>query len=83
MESLLQIAALPEPVLTVTANTPLELLRVAYHLGNRHVPLEIAPTYLRLTKDPVLSQMLYSLGVEVTAGVLPFQPEAGAYGHQN
>lgn len=81
MESLLEIAAQPEPVLTVTAKTPLELLRVAYHLGNRHVPLEIAPTYLRLTKDPVLSQMLYSLGVEVTAGVLPFQPEPGAYGH--
>ena len=81
MESLLEIAAQPEPVLTVTAKTPLELLRVAYHLGNRHVPLEIAPTYLRLSKDPVLSQMLYSLGVEVTAGVLPFQPEPGAYGH--
>ncbi len=81
MVEVLQIAALPEPVLTVTAKTPLELLRVAYHLGNRHVPLEIAPTYLRLSKDPVLSQMLYSLGVEVTAGVLPFQPEPGAYGH--
>ncbi|MGK7872533.1 MAG: urease accessory protein UreE [Xenococcaceae cyanobacterium] len=78
-----RIAAKPEPVLTVTAKNPLDLLRAAYHLGNRHVPLEIAPTYLRLSSDSVLKEMLEQLGVEVTDEVLPFQPEIGAYGHNH
>jgi len=75
------ILARPEPVLTVTAVTPLQLLRAAYHLGNRHVPLEVTATYLRLSPDPVLEDMLRQLGVEVTAEVAAFAPEAGAYGH--
>lgn len=76
-----RVTAKPEPVLTVTAKTPLDLLRAAYHLGNRHIPLEIAPTYLRLSPDPVLQAMLEHLGVEVLAEVAPFEPEVGAYGH--
>jgi urease accessory protein len=75
----LRIAAKPEPTLTVTGKTPLDLLRAAYHLGNRHVPLEISPTYLRLSPDPVLESMLVKLGVSVTAEIIPFQPEIGAY----
>lgn len=81
--SLVRIAAKPEPVLTVTAQTPLLLLRAAYHLGNRHVPLEIAATYLRLSPDPVLRTMLEQLGIDVLEAVLPFQPELGAYGHSH
>ena len=77
------IAAKPEPVLSVTAKNPLDLLRAAYHLGNRHIPLEIASTYLRLSPDPVLKGMLEQLGVEVQEEVLPFQPEIGAYGHRH
>jgi urease accessory protein len=69
-----------EPVLTITAQTPLDLLRAAYHLGNRHVPLEITATYLRLSPDPVLQKMLEQMGMEVEEAVLPFQPEIGAYG---
>lgn len=57
------------------------LLRAAYHLGNRHVPLEIGATYLRLSPDPVLRTMLEQLGMNVLEAVLPFQPELGAYGH--
>ncbi len=76
-----QIIAKPEPVLTVTADSPLALLRAAYHLGNRHVPLEVTPTYLRLSPDPVLQAMLSGLGVHVTEAVLPFHPEVGAYTH--
>jgi urease accessory protein len=75
----LQIIAKPEPVFTVTAEDTLTLLQTAYHLGNRHVSLEIAPTYLRLTPDPVLKAMLHQLGVMVTEEVVPFEPESGAY----
>lgn len=81
--TLVQVVAKPEPVLTVTAETPLELLRAAYHLGNRHVPLEIAPTYLRLSPDSVLKDMLEHLGVEVREEVVPFEPETGAYRHSH
>lgn len=81
--SLVRIVAKPEPVLIVTATTPLQLLRAAYHLGNRHVPLEVTTDYLRLTPDPVLKSMLEQLGVQVTEAVLPFEPEAGAYGHSH
>jgi len=77
------IAAKPEPLLIVTAKTPLDLLRACYHLGNRHVPLEIAPGELLLNPDPVLQSMLEHLGLEVRAAVLPFQPETGAYGHSH
>jgi urease accessory protein len=78
---LVRVVAKPEPVLTVTADTSLDLLRAAYHLGNRHVPLEITATYLRLTPDPILRGMLEQLGLQVMESVQPFQPEAGAYNH--
>ncbi|WP_407890714.1 urease accessory protein UreE [Scytonema sp. NUACC26] len=80
---LVRIAAKPEPVFTVTAQTLLDLLKAAYHLGNRHVPVEIATTYLRLSPDPVLRTMLEQLGLEVKEEVTPFQPESGAYGHHH
>ncbi len=79
-ETLIRIQAKPEPVLTVTACDPLDLVRAAYHLGNRHVSLEITPTYLRLSPDSVLRDMLEHLGLTVTEAVAPFQPESGAYG---
>jgi len=78
---LVRVVAKPEPVLTVTAKNPLELLRAAYHLGNRHVALEITPTYLRLSADSVLQAMLEHLGLEVTPETQPLEPEMGAYGH--
>lgn len=77
------VQAKPEPVLTVTAKTPLALLKAAYHLGNRHVALEITTTYLRLSPDPVLKTMLEQMDLEVKEEVVPFQPEVGAYGHQH
>ncbi len=76
-----QVVAEPEPVLTVTADQPQGLLRAAYHLGNRHVPLEATATYLRLRPDPVLQTMLEQLGVTVIEEICPFRPEAGAYHH--
>jgi urease accessory protein len=79
----IRIAAKPEPVLTVTAQKPVDLLRASYHLGNRHVALEVTPGYLRLSPDPVLQAMLEQLGVEVREEIVPFQPETGAYGHSH
>jgi len=78
-----KIIAQPEPVITVKANTELDLIRAAYHLGNRHVPLEITSTYLRLSPDSVLESMLVKLGLEILAEVAPFYPEKGAYGHHH
>lgn len=81
--TVIKIAAKPEPVLTVTAQTPVDLLRASYHLGNRHVALEVALDYLRLSPDSVLQAMLEQLGVEVREETVPFQPETGAYGHSH
>jgi urease accessory protein len=78
---IVRIAAKPEPVLTVTSHNPIDLLRAAYHLGNRHVPLQVTSSYLRLSPDPVLQAMLEQMGVDVKEEVVPFQPEIGAYGH--
>lgn len=79
--SLVRVIAKPEPVFTVTAKTPLDLLKAAYHLGNRHIALEINTTYLRLAPDPVLKTMLEHLDLQVTEEIVPFQPESGAYRH--
>lgn len=77
-----RVMAKEQPVLTVTAPTPQPLIQAAYHLGNRHVPLQIAPTWLRLEPDSVLEAMLQQLpGIELVAEIAPFEPETGAY-HQ-
>ncbi len=79
-----RVRARAEPVLTARAGDPFLLLRAAYHLGNRHVALEVGRGYLRLAPDPVLADMLRQLGLTVSIDTLPFQPEAGAYsGHSH
>lgn len=84
---LVRVRAAPETVSTVTAPDPLALLRAAYHLGNRHVALQISPDWLRYRHDHVLDDMARALGLSVTVEQAPFEPEAGAYqggghGHQ-
>jgi len=75
-----QVLAAPEPVLTVTSPHPLHLLQAAYHLGNRHVSLEITLDYLRLSPDPVLLHLLTAhLQVTVIEEIAPFFPLVGAY----
>lgn len=76
----LQIIAAHEPVYDVVAETSKALMCAAYHLGNRHVPLQIGDGWLRLEQDHVLKEMLLGLGMNVTATQAPFEPEAGAYG---
>lgn len=78
-EVIVGIAAKLEPVLIVTSRHAVDLLRAAYYLGNRHVPLQITPSYLRLPRDPVLQSMLEQLGVKVQEEIAPFEPEIGAY----
>jgi len=77
------VLAKPEPVLTVTAHHALDFLRAAYHLGNRHIALEVTETYLRLSPDSVLEDMVLQMGLTVTKESQPFQPEAGAYHHHD
>ncbi|WP_019501926.1 urease accessory protein UreE [Pseudanabaena sp. PCC 6802] len=81
-KQLVRVIAKPEPTIAVTARTPLDLLRAAYHLGNRHIPLEIALDRLRLEPDPVLVDMLQQMGLHAIEEIAPFQPEAGAYASQ-
>jgi urease accessory protein len=77
----LAILAADEPLLHVTSGDRLTLLRAAYHLGNRHVSLEVNLDYLRLAPDPVLADMLRGLGVNVEEITAPFFPERGAFHH--
>jgi urease accessory protein len=74
------VRAAPEAVMVVRADHPHGLLRAAYHLGNRHIPVEVRPEYLKLEYDYVLADMLRGLGAHVEEALLPFEPEAGAYG---
>jgi urease accessory protein len=82
---IIQVVAQPERVLHVECDTPHGLARAAYHLGNRHVPVEVGDGYLRIADDHVLADMLRGLGARVTEMEAPFEPEAGAYanGHHH
>lgn len=75
-----QVVAAQEPVYNVIAPTQRDLMCAAYHLGNRHVPLQIGDGWLRLEQDYVLKDMLIGLGMQVAETMAPFEPEAGAYG---
>ncbi|WP_144967103.1 urease accessory protein UreE [Pseudomonas sp. DE0010] len=76
---LIRVQAAAEAVSTVRCADPHLLARAAYHLGNRHVPLQIEPGLLRFQHDHVLDDMLRGLGLTVEAEQAPFEPEAGAY----
>ena len=75
----IEIASAPESVSTVRASDARLLARVAYHLGNRHVALQLGDGWLRYSHDHVLDEMVRGLGAAVEAEQAPFEPEAGAY----
>lgn len=74
-----QVEAATEPVMQVRSADPLALLQAAYHLGNRHVAMELHADRLVLLQDSVLADLLRQRGLAVELARLPFQPEAGAY----
>jgi urease accessory protein len=80
-----EVVAAPEELLEACCRDLRELTRAAYHLGNRHVAVEVGPEWLRLAADHVLETMLAGLGCQVRHLTAPFEPEAGAYapGHQH
>ncbi|MFE8646257.1 urease accessory protein UreE [Sphingomonas sp. NCPPB 2930] len=82
--SLVRVLAAPQAVLRITHctahGTPFDLTRAAYHLGNRHVPIELNPAYLQIEPDHVLAEMLRSQHLIVREATEPFEPEGGAYG---
>jgi urease accessory protein len=75
----IQIGAAPETVSNVYGTDPRQLARAAYHLGNRHVTLQIGECWLRYRHDHVLDDMVRGLGLDVTVEQAPFEPESGAY----
>lgn len=77
---IVEVTAAPEAVMEVRSDNPLTLARAAYHLGNRHVAVQLAPGMLRFAKDHVLGEMVSGLGLDVTEALVPFEPESGAYG---
>jgi len=74
------VRAAEETVSSVTESNPTLFARACYHLGNRHVPLQIGEGWLRYLHDHVLDDMLRGLGLQVDCERAPFEPEAGAYG---
>jgi urease accessory protein len=81
--SLIRVIAAPQAVLVITPctqhGTPFDLTRAAYHLGNRHVPIELKPDHLKIEPDHVLADMLRAMHLIVTEAQLAFEPEGGAY----
>lgn len=81
--SMVRVLAAAQPVLRITHcaqhGTPFDLTRAAYHLGNRHVPIELHPTYLQIEPDHVLADMLRAMHLIVHAQQAAFEPEGGAY----
>lgn len=78
---LVLVAAAPERLVEIRAGSQAELIRIAWHLGNRHLPTQLLPDALRIRTDHVIEEMVRGLGGTVTAIEAPFDPEGGAYGH--
>ncbi|MCX7251248.1 MAG: urease accessory protein UreE [Burkholderiales bacterium] len=82
--TLLRVVAASQPLLRITHcvehGSPFDLLRAAYHLGNRHVPIELKPDHLKIEPDHVLADMLRQMHLIVAEACEAFEPEAGAYG---
>src|SRR5690606_2472728 len=77
--NVIRVKAAPEQVSTVSSEDAHLLTRVAYHLGNRHVPLQVSPGFLRYQHDHVLDDMVRQLGATPRLECAPFEPEGGAY----
>jgi urease accessory protein len=81
--AIVRVAGRPEPLIEIAAANAHELARLAWHIGNRHVELQIVGDRLRIRRDHVIEDMLRGLGARITPIEAPFEPEAGAYAHQH
>jgi urease accessory protein len=77
------VRAAPEPLVEIRAQDPLHLMRLAWHLGNRHLPAEIDADRILIRDDHVIVRMLQGLGATLAKVEAPFNPEGGAYGEHN
>ena len=81
--SLIKVIAQPQAVMRITPcaehGSPFDLVRAAYHLGNRHVQIELTPEHLQIEPDHVLAEMLKMMHLDVVELLAPFEPEGGAY----
>ncbi|WP_298625392.1 urease accessory protein UreE [uncultured Zoogloea sp.] len=78
---IVEVVAAPEDLIEARCADAFALARAAYHLGNRHVAVQVGASWLRIQADHVLETMLTGLGAEVASLTAPFEPEAGAYAH--
>ena len=79
--SVVRVVGKCEPLVEIAAVDPRELARLAWHIGNRHIEVEIAGGRLRIRRDSVLEEMLRGLGAQLSFIEAPFEPESRAYGH--
>jgi urease accessory protein len=82
---LVEVVAAPEPLIEIKGADPHHLIRLAWHLGNRHLPTQVMPKALRIRRDHVIETMVRRLGARVVEIEAPFDPEGGAYagGHDH
>ena len=78
-DRLIEVVAAPEPLAEIRGNDPQHLVRIGWHLGNRHLPTQIMPKGLRIRRDHVIEAMVKGLGARVIEIDAPFDPEGGAY----
>ena len=76
---IVRVVARPEPLLEIHAHGPAELVRIAWHLGNRHLPVQLLGDRIRIRADHVIADMVHGLGGQAHAIEAPFDPEGGAY----
>lgn len=76
----IRVVAADETLAEARCPDSAQLARVAYHLGNRHAPVQVGPGWVRFAVDEVLAAMVRGLGAQVRTVVAPFEPEGGAYG---
>jgi urease accessory protein len=81
--AIVRVAGRPEPLLEIAAANASELARLAWHVGNRHIDVQILDNRLRIRRDHVIEDMLRGLGARVTLIEAPFEPEGGAYAHHH
>ena len=83
--TIIRISAADQEVVTIVSADLQQLTRAAYHLGNRHIPVQIGKGFLRIEPDSVLEGMIHQLGLELKQELAPFEPETGAYagGHRH